>query len=119
MLEGLRKRGRAGKSGDEQLTELDSLINKAREERAALSTMLSQVEVRGRQDVLAPGDQGGPEGNRAGDWSNGQVRPGRDAPGGVGGAHPETGTDRCADPRPLGVGRPSGAECPEAARAGW
>ena len=52
MLERLGKRGRAGKSADEQLTELQSLVDKAREERAALSTMLSQVEVRGGKTSL-------------------------------------------------------------------
>ena len=52
MLEGFRKRGRARKSADEQLTELQSLIDTAREERNALSTMLSQVEVRGGKTSL-------------------------------------------------------------------
>ena len=52
MLEGFRKHGRAGTSADEQLTQLQSLIDTAREERAALSTMLSQVEVRGGKTSL-------------------------------------------------------------------
>ncbi len=49
MLDAFKKRGAGddGKSAKEQVAELQELIGQAREERAALSTMLTQIEVRG------------------------------------------------------------------------
>ena len=49
MLDAFKKRGTGdeGKSAKEQVAELQELIGKAREERAALSTMLTQVEMQG------------------------------------------------------------------------
>ena len=49
MLDAFKKRG-AGDGGmlaKEQMAELQALIGQAREERAALSTMLTQVELHG------------------------------------------------------------------------
>ena len=49
MLDAFKRRGvgDGGKSAKEQVAELQELIGQAREERAALSTMLTQVEVHG------------------------------------------------------------------------
>ncbi len=49
MLEAFKKRGAGdgGLSAKEQVAELQALIGQAREERAALSTMLTQVELHG------------------------------------------------------------------------
>ena len=47
MLDAFKKRGDEGKSAKEQVAELQALIGQAREERAALSTMLTQVELHG------------------------------------------------------------------------
>ena len=49
MLDAFKKRGAGddGKSAKAQVAELQELIGKAREERAALSTMLTQVELQG------------------------------------------------------------------------
>ena len=46
MFDALKKRNQGGKSMDEQVAELKALIDTAREERGALSTMLTQIEVR-------------------------------------------------------------------------
>ena len=49
MLDAFKKRGAGdgGKSAKEQVAELQALIGQAREERAALSTMLTQIELHG------------------------------------------------------------------------
>jgi DNA repair exonuclease SbcCD ATPase subunit len=46
MFDALKKRSQGGKSMEEQVAELKALIDTAREERGALSTMLTQIEVR-------------------------------------------------------------------------
>ena len=46
-MDAFKKRGAGGRSAKEQVAELQELIGQAREERAALSTMLTQVEVHG------------------------------------------------------------------------
>ena len=49
MLDAFKKRGAGdeGKSAKEQVAELKELIDQAREERAALSTMMTQIEMHG------------------------------------------------------------------------
>ena len=46
MFDALKWRKRTTKSAEEQRDELQALIDTAREERGALSTMLTQIEVR-------------------------------------------------------------------------
>ena len=47
MFDALKWRKRTTKSAEEQRDELQALIDTAREERGALSTMLTQIEVPG------------------------------------------------------------------------
>ena len=50
-----RGAGDGQKSAKEQVAELEALVSQAREERAALSTMLTQVELHGSKIWVYPG----------------------------------------------------------------